>query len=76
MPVYIEKEINGDVDRPANQPTDQQGKYRAIRLFESLKIEKKARDLQFSWKLSTNYAILSFIARVEIYTFLGGTKRT
>ena len=32
MPVYIEK-INGDVDRPTNQPTDQQGEYRAICLF-------------------------------------------
>ena len=28
---YLEKEINGDADRPTNQ----QGKYRAICLFES-----------------------------------------
>ena len=33
MPLYIEKKINGDV----NQPTDQQGEYRAICLFESQK---------------------------------------
>ena len=37
MPVYIEK-INGD----ANQPTDRQGEYRAICLFEIWDIRKKA----------------------------------
>ena len=42
MPVYIEK-INGDVDRPTDQPTDQQGKYRAICLFKCQKKEKRQR---------------------------------
>ena len=37
MPLYIEK-INGDVD----QPTDQQGEYRAIYLFRKLENRKKA----------------------------------
>ena len=38
MPLYIEKKINGDV----NQPTDQQGEYRAICLFRKLENRKKA----------------------------------
>ena len=42
MPVYIEK-INGDVDQPTDRPTDQQGEYRAICLFECQKIEKRQR---------------------------------
>ena len=33
----LEEKIDGDTDRP----TDQQGEYRAICLFESLKIEKR-----------------------------------
>ena len=41
MPLYIEK-INGDVDRPTNQPTDQRGEYRAICLFRKLENRKKA----------------------------------
>ena len=41
MPLYIEK-INGDVNRPTNQPTDQQGEYRAICLFPKLENRKKA----------------------------------
>ena len=41
MPLYIEK-INGDVDRPTNQPTDQPGEYRAICLFRKLENRKKA----------------------------------
>ena len=41
MPLYIEK-INGDVNRPTNQPTDQQGEYRAICLFRKLENRKKA----------------------------------
>ena len=42
MPVYIER-INGDVDQPTDRPTNQQGKYRAICLFESQKREKRQR---------------------------------
>ena len=55
MPVYIEK-INGDIDRPTNQPTDQQGEYRAICLFESLKLEKRQRITirKLSQKYSAN----------------------
>ena len=42
MPVYIEK-INGDVD----QPTDQQGEYRAICLFRKLENRKKAEICKY-----------------------------
>ena len=41
MPVYIEK-IYGEVNRPTNRPTDQQGEYRAICLFRKLENRKKA----------------------------------
>ena len=41
MPVYIEK-INGDVDRLTDQPTNQQGEYRVICLFQKLQNRKKA----------------------------------
>ena len=41
MPLYIEK-INGDVYQPTDQPTDQQGEYRAICLFRKLENRKKA----------------------------------
>ena len=40
--LYILKKINGDVDRPTDQPTDQQGEYRAICLFRKLENRKKA----------------------------------
>ena len=40
--LYILKKINGDVNRPTNQPTDQQGEYRAICLFRKLENRKKA----------------------------------
>ena len=41
MPLYIEK-INGDVDRPTNQLTNQPGEYMAICLFRKLENRKKA----------------------------------
>ena len=59
--------INGDT----NQPTNRQGKYRAICLFEGWKIE--GRDLQYQRKkfpqrvrlLETLLAILTFIYCAE-----------
>ena len=41
MPLYIEK-INGDVDQPTDQLTDQPDEYRAICLFRKLENRKKA----------------------------------
>ena len=40
--LYILKKINGDVDRPTDQPTDRQGEYGAICLFRKLENKKKA----------------------------------
>ena len=58
MPLYIEK-INGDVDRPTNQPTNQQSEYRAICLFRKLENRKKADicNLHCSIGLVTMYFI-------------------
>ena len=52
MPLYIEK-INGDVNRPTNQPTDRQGEYRAICLFRKLENRKKADicNIEFMYEI-------------------------
>ena len=50
MPLYIEK-INGDVNRPTNQPTDRQGEYRAICLFRKLENRKKAEICNFLYQV-------------------------
>ena len=54
MPVHIEEKINGETDRPTNR----QGEYSAICLFEGWKIE--GPDLQYEKRNNnTNQILLS-----------------
>ena len=53
--LYILKKNNGDVNRPTNQPTDQQGEYRAICLFRKLENRKKAEICNYRQLLSASF---------------------
>ena len=59
--LYILKKINGDVNRPTDRPTDQQGEYRAICLFRKLENRKKAEICNLVNKQnSNNTTVISF----------------
>ena len=60
--LYILKKINGDVD----QPTDQQGEYRAICLFRKLENRKKAEICNL---LGLQFQKLVLSPRMKSYLF-------
>ena len=70
--IYIEK-IYGDVDRPTNRPSDQQGEYRAICLFRKLENRKKAEICNMEYERSFDIEQDGIIS--AIYScFHGGQK--